>query len=93
MTAEIKELILEYSNFVNQFDGDDITGLIKISNEALREAEAHLSKSEFDDLKKGIDDFLILTSKLKEINTQSVSFKSHLIGLGILIETKILFII
>ena len=93
MTIEIKNLILEYSNFVNQFDGNDTIGLNNISNDTLHKAKAYLTNSEFDELKIGINDFLLFNSKLKEMNIKNVKFKSHLIGLAIFVEAKFSFII
>lgn len=88
-----KQSLTEYSDFVNQYDGTDTFGLLNIGEKILDEAKQCLSTSEFAELRKSINEFYDLQLKLKDIDTQSISFKSHLIGFGIYIETKIVFIL
>ena len=91
---DFKNLLTQYSEFINKYDGStDTFALLNIGKNTLNKAKPFLSSTEYDTLRKSINDFYELQMKLKDADIQSLSCKSHLIGYGIYIEVKIVFIL
>ena len=90
---DFKKILTQYSDFINNYDGTDRDGLLNIGKNTLNEAIKFLSTSEYATLKNSINGFYELQMSLKNADIQSISYKSHLIGYGIYIEVKMVFII
>ena len=90
---EFKKSLTEYSDFINQYNGADTIGLLAFGDKVLDDARRCLSASELAQLKMSIDEFYELQLKLKDINTQSLSFKSHLIGFGVYVVVEAVLIL
>ena len=90
---DFKKLLTQYSDYINNYNGTDRDGLLNIGEMTLNEAKKNLSTSEYATLSKSINDFYNLQLRLKDIDIQSIHFKSHLIGFAIYVEMTTVFII